>query len=176
MDRSHLPTELRLLDYDRMSELLNNPTFWSTPGTLASLLLIAKNGSILAHAYRVPRPTRVMRSDATAYSATYTAYMSTSGMNHGDSVTRVIDGQATVITAITSNILLAVTGTRLAATTSDTTKSSSSSSTSLANDHGAVDESSDFPESELEALLSITDDIISLLKSELSQMRWPEDF
>ncbi len=176
MERSQLPTELLLLDYKRMSELLNDPAFWSTPGTLTSLLLIAKNGSILAHAYRSPQSTRVMRSDATSYSATYTAFMSTAGSKPEDGVTRCIDGQATIITAITSNVLLAVTGRRPPATSSDTTQSSSSSSNSMANGRDTTDDSAELPQDELEALLSVSDELTSLLKTELSEMRWPEDF
>ena len=172
-----MPTELLLLDYKRMSELLNDPTFWSTPGTLTSLLLIAKNGSILAHAYGSPQATRLMRSDATSYSATYTACMSTAGSKPDDGVTRCFDGQATVITAITSNVLLAVTGGRPPAISSDTTQStSSSSSNSMANGHDAAEDPAEFPQDELEVLLSVSDELTSLLKTELSEMRWPEDF
>lgn len=176
MERSQLPTELLLLEYNRMSELLNDPTFWSTPGTLASLLLIAKNGSILAHAYRNPQSTRIMRSDATAYSATYTAYMGTTGTNNGDGVTRCIEGQATIITAITPNVLLAVTGKCPAETASDMTNSSISSSTSIIDEQNAPEDTSEFPQRELEGLLSTSDELTSLLKTELSEMRWPEDF
>ena len=176
MERSRLPTELLLLDYKRMSELLNDPTFWSTPGTLTSLLLIAKNGSILAHAYRTPPSTRVMRSDATSYSATYTAFMSSTGWKPEDGVRRCINGQATIITAITSNFLVAVTGRHPPATSSGTTQSSSSSSHSMANGHDATEDSTEFPQDELEALLSLSDDLTSLLKIELAEMRWPEDF
>src|SRR2546423_9276777 len=82
MERSKLPTELFLLDYARVSELLNDPTFWSTPGALTSILLIATNGSIFAHAYANTPSTRIMRSDGTSYSATYTAYMNIAGSNN----------------------------------------------------------------------------------------------
>jgi hypothetical protein len=176
MERSQLPTELLLLEYDRVSELLNDATFWSAPGTLASILLVATNGSILAHAYANPPSTRIMRSDATSYSATYTAYMNTAGTNHDSGVTRCVDGQATVITSVTAHVLLAVTGKTSDSTTSDRTISSSSSSISSSHHQEATNEPSEFPQRDLDTLLSISDELTSLLRAELSDMRWPEDF
>ena len=175
MERSHLPTELLLLEYDRMSDLLNDPTFWSTPGTVTSILLVATNGSILAHAYADPPSTRVMRSDATSYSATYTAYMNTAGTSHDNCVTRCVDGQATIITSVNGNVLLAVTGKASDSTTPDGT-ASSSSSISSSHHQQATNEPSEFPQHDLDILLSISDEITSLLRAELSDMRWPEDF
>ena len=174
MERAQLPTELLLLEYDRVSDLLNDPAFWSTPGSLTSILLVATNGSILAHAYANPPSTRVMRSDATSYSATYTAYMSTAGTSHENGVTRCLDGQATVITSVTAHVLLAVTGRSSDSTTADRTESSSSSISS-SHQQAAV-EASEFPQRDLDTLLSIGDELTSLLRAELSSMRWPEDF
>jgi hypothetical protein len=176
MERSQLPTELLLLEYDRMSELLNDPAFWSSPGTLTSILLVATNGSILAHAYANPPSTRTMRSEATSYSATHTAYMSTTGTNQDNGVTRCVDGQATVITSVAAHVLLAVTGKSSDSTTSDRTVSSSSSSFSSPNHQQAANEPSGFPQHDLNTLISISDELTSLLRAELSDMRWPEDF
>jgi hypothetical protein len=172
MERSQLPIELLLLEYDRISELLNDSTFWAAPGALTSILLVATNGSILAYAYANPPSTRVMRSEATSYSATYTAYMNTTGTNHDSGVTRCVDGQATVITSVAAHVLLAVTGRTSDSTTSDRMVSSSSSSFSSHHQQAAT-ESSEFPQHDL---LSISDELTSLLKAELSDMRWPEDF
>ena len=175
MERSQLPSELLLLEYDRVSELLNDPTLWSTTGLLVSILLVATNGSILAHAYASPPSTRIMRSDATSYSATYTAYMNTAGTNHDTGVTRCVDGQATIITPVTPHILLAVTGKASESTTADQTSSPSSSISS--SHHGqAANESSEFPQRDLDILISISEELGSLLKTELSDMRWPEDY
>jgi hypothetical protein len=176
MDRSQLPSELLLLEYDRVSELLNDSTFWSTTGLLVSILLVATNGSILAHAYANPPSTRIMRSDATSYSATYTAYMNTAGANHDTGVTRCVDGQATIITPITTHVLLALTGKASESTTADQTLSSSSSSISSSHHGQAANESSEFPQRDLDVLISISEELSSLLRTELSDMRWPEDY
>ena len=176
MERSQLPSELLLLEYDRVSELLNDSTFWSTTGLLVSILLVATNGSILAHAYANPPSTRIMRSDATSYSATYTAYMITAGTNHDTGVTRCVDGQATIITPVTPHVLLAVTGKASESTTADRTSTSSSSSISSSHHGQAANESSEFPQRDLDILISISDELGSLLRTELSDMRWPEDY
>jgi hypothetical protein len=177
MERSQLPSELLLLEYDRVSELLNDSTFWSTTSLLVSILLVATNGSVLAHAYANPPPTRIMRSDATSYSATYTAYMNTAGTNHDDTgVTRCADGQATIITPVTPHVLLAVTGKASESTTADRTSSSSSSSISSSHHGQAANESSEIPQRDLDILISISDELGSLLRTELSDMRWPEDY
>src|SRR4051794_23932716 len=176
MERSKLPSELLLLDYDRVSELLNDPTFWSTTGLLVSILLVATNGSILAHAYASPPSTRIMRSEATSYSATYTAYIHTAGTNHDTGVTRCVDGQATIITPVTPHILLAVTGKASESTTADRTSSPSSSFISSSHHGQAANESSEFPQRDLDILISISDELGSLLRTELSDMRWPEDY
>ena len=173
MERSQLPTELLLLDYDRISELLNDAAFWSTPGTLTSILLVATNGSILAHAYANPPSTRVMRSDATSYSATYTAYVNTAGASHESGVTRCVDGQATVIASVTPHVLLAVTG----RTSDSVLNRTGSSSSSISSSHQqAITEASELPQRDLDVILSINDELTSLLRAELSDMRWPEDF
>ena len=176
MEGSQLPTEVLLLEYDRVSELLNDPAFWSMPGVLASILLIATNGSILAHAYANPPSVRIMRSDATSYSATYTAYMNTAHTSHENGVTRCVDGQATVITSVAPHVLLAVTGKRSDSATSDKITSSSSSSTSSSHPQHTADEPSEFPQHDLDTLLSISHDLTSLLRADLSDMRWPEDY
>jgi len=174
MERSQLPTELLLLEYDRVSKLLNDPAFWTTADTLTSILLIATNGSLLAHAYSNPPSTRIMRSDATSYSATYTAYMNTAGAGHDNGVTRCVDGQATVITSVTPYVLLAVTG-RTSDTATPERTESSSSSLSSSHDQTAI-KPSQVSQRDLDTLLSISDELTSLLRAELSEMRWPEDF
>ena len=176
MERSQLPTELSLLEYDRISELLNDSTFWSAPGTLTSILLVATNGSILAHAYANPPSTRVMRSEATSYSATYTAYMNTTDTNQDNAVTRCVDGQATVVTSVAAHVLLAITGRTSDSTTSHRTRSSSSSSLFSSQDRKAAEEPSEFSQHDLDTLLSISVELTSLLRAELVDMRWPEDF
>ena len=176
MERSQLPTELLLLEYDQMSELLSDPSFWSAAGTLTSILLIATNGAILAHAYANPPSARIMRSDATSYSATYTAYMNTTGTNQDNGVTRCVDGQATVITSVAMHVLLAVTGKTSDSTIANRTRSSSSSSSSSPHDQKAVREASEVSQNDLDILLSISDELTSLLRAELADMRWPEDF
>ena len=175
MERPQLPNELFLLEYDRVSELLNDSTFWSTTGLLVSILLVATNGSILAHAYASPTSTRIMRSDATSYSATYTAYANTAGATPDTGVTRCVDGQATIITPVTPHVLLAVTGKASESTTADRTSSSSSPSISSSH-HEAANEYSEFPQRDLDILISISDELGSLLRTELSDMRWPEDY
>lgn len=176
MERSQLPTELLLLEYERMSELLNDATYWSAASILTSILLVATNGSILAHAYANPPATRVMRSEATSYSATYTAYVHATTTNPDTGVTRCADGQATVVTSVASHVLLAVTGKASDSTMSDRNMSSSSSSFSSLHGPKAAEPPSDFPQHDLDTLLSISDELTSLLRAELSEMRWPEDF
>jgi hypothetical protein len=176
MERPQLPTELLLLEYDRMSELLNDPSFWSAAGTLTSILLVATNGSILAYAYANPPSTRIMRSEATSYSTTYTAYMNTTGADQDNGVTRCVDGQATVITSVAAHVLLAVTGKTSDSMTANRTRSSSSSSFSSSHDQKPARDPSEFPQHDLDILLSISDELTSLLRGELSDMRWPEDF
>ena len=173
MDQSTRPHELLLLEYGRLSDLLNNAAFWDKPGALKSILLIARNGSVLAHAYSELPSTRSMRSDATAFSATYTAYMNTAPASVSQGVTRSSAEEATIITSIAANLLLAVSGSVPSESSQSDASTSTSSLTSASNEHAAV---GNFPQHELDTLISISDELTSILRDQLSEMHWPEDF
>jgi hypothetical protein len=117
-----------------------------------------------------------MRSEATSYGATYTAYMNTTGTNPDNGVTRCVDGKATVITSVAAHVLLAVTGKKSDSTAENRTRSSSSSSFSSSHDQKAARDPSEFPQHDLDILLSISEELTSLLRGELADMRWPDDF
>ena len=172
MDGSQVIPDLLLVDYARLSELLNDGSFWKTPGPLYSILLIAKNGSVLAHAYAKTPTTRVIRSEATSYSATFSAYADSKSADLTEGITCCTPGQATVITSITKHVFLAVTGRTSEPPDSEANPSSASSTSDLET---KADEPG-LPQDELDDLLSISDELTSLLRVELSTMLWPEDF
>ena len=101
--------------------------------------------------------------------------MSTASKGQDSGVTRFSNGQATVITPINKNVLLAVTGTKPDPTNQAESLSSSPSS-SLSAVQKKPTEAEEYPQRELETLMSVTNELTCLLRAELSEMRWPEDF
>ena len=174
MDRAKRPAELLLLEYSRTSKLLNDPAVWESSETLSSILLIATNGSVLAQAYTEPPRTIRVRAHATKYTATFAAYMNTAGNSEDEAVTRIVNGRATVIVSVTKDVLLAVTGKAPDALPSP----AGSTVASLSSDDQEQDsgDESEFPQDELEKLITISEELRPLLAAELSQMRWPEDY
>lgn len=178
-------TQICLLDSSRLSGLLKEALPWSE--NVSSLMVSARNGSVLAYAYKSSTPSiKNMRTTSTTVTAAYTA---------ASEETLVCESQDTgavsVITPIADHILLAVTGFDSAGgITIQGPEPSRSLQTDLHN--GPEDDDGEGDEEDLEAgaevskkaegrgrmrkeLESVSEELAEILRDELSGMEWPED-
>jgi len=171
-------TQVCLLDSSRLSSLLQDALSWND--NVASLMVSAKNGSILAYAFRKATPSiKDMRTLSTTMTAAYTV---------ASEDVLVFEAQNThamsVIAPIADHVLLAVNGPQSSSSNNDHHEP-------VGNDSTGEDEpSEDMNDSEGDApatehaedgeqrraeLEVVSQELSALLREELGGMRWPED-
>jgi hypothetical protein len=158
-----------LLDFARLSKLLEDALSWSPAAS--SLLVSARNGSILAYAFRSDTPSiKDMRTLSTTMTAAYTAASENTLVYESQSLNTI-----SIIGPIADHILLAVTGAR------NTTAAGDHAETPKEDEADADTENEDEEqedgtqvESRLE-LESISEELATILREELRNMRWPDD-
>jgi hypothetical protein len=169
-------TQVCLLDSNRLSSLLKDALSWSD--AVSSLLVSAKNGSILAYAFKTTTPSiKTMRTKSATMTAAYVA-ASESTLIFESQVT----GAISVITPVADHLLLAVNGAESdeAETTHQQLYSSHQQSTSgTQTDADAEDLDSDTNEEDRaqirQDLEFVSQELAGTLREELASMKWPDD-
>lgn len=169
--------QIRLLDSARMSKLLEDALSWSPAAS--SLLVCASNGSILAYAFRSQTPSiKDMRTLSTTMTAAYTAASENTLVYASQSTSTI-----SVIGPVADHILLAVTGVAPANATAGNAVAVDKDSTEARGNRDTVDEASEESEEEEDSaqaetrheLESISEELATILREELRDMRWPDD-
>ena len=155
-----------------MSKLLEDALSWSPTAT--SLLVSASNGSILAYAFRAAAPSiKDMRTLSTTMTAAYTAASENILVYESQS-----SSSTSVIGPIADHILLAVTGAN-ARIGDGQTRSDERSSKEVQADSDTDDEAlneDDGAQAEIRLELElISEELASVLRDELRDLKWPDD-
>jgi len=171
-------TQVCLLDSNRLSSLLRDALSWSD--AVSSLLVSAKNGSILAYAFKTTTPSiKTMRTKSATMTAAYAA-ASESTLIFESQVT----GAISVIAPVADHLLLAVNGAESdeAETTHQQLYSSRQQSTSGAQTDADAEEDLDSDTNEEDDRAQIRQDLefvsqelAGTLREELASMKWPDD-
>jgi hypothetical protein len=167
--------QISLLDSARMSKFLEEALSWSPAAS--SLLVSARNGSILAYAFRAETPSiKEMRTLSTTMTAAYIAASENTLVYESPS-----SATLSVIGPIADHILLAVTGIAPTSAYPRTEHALPQTSTSgeRTTDPDTADVSSE-EEDEAKAerrleLESISEEIATVLRNELRGLKWPDD-
>lgn len=166
--------QICLLDFARLSKLLEDALSWSPAAS--SLLVSANNGSILAYAFRSNTPSiKDMRTLSTTMTAAYSAASENTLVYESQSSNTV-----SVINPIADHVLLAVTGVAAAnaydgdAAVADKASWDEDNNTDAedAEDQGEEDRTQAETRFDLE---SISEELATILRAELRDMRWPDD-
>jgi hypothetical protein len=165
--------QIRLLDSVRMSKLLEDALSWSP--AVSSLLVSASNGSILAYAFRSDTPSiKEMRTLSTTMTAAYTAAAENTLVYESQSSSTI-----SVIGPVADHVLLAVTGAAPTNTTAGRAANSEDISTDAKEDTDTDDEEGEEEDSaQAETRLElelISEELATILREELRDMRWPDD-
>ena len=145
-------------------------------------MISATNGSILAYAFQDQTPEiKELRSLSTTVTAAYT------GASEGVLVFEAqISRAMSVVTPLTDHVLLAVTGPegkiseptsdRVGADMTNGTDADSGDSNKFSEGE-AEDDRDDGPQEQIRAdLETVSEQLTAALRTELSNIRWPEDF
>lgn len=166
--------QICLLDFARLSKLLEDALSWSPAAS--SLLVSANNGSILAYAFRSNTPSiKDMRTLSTTMTAAYSAASENTLVYESQSSNTI-----SVINPIADHVLLAVTGVAAAnaydgdAAVADKASWDEDNNTDAedAEDQGEEDRTQAETRFDLE---SISEELATILRAELRDMRWPDD-
>jgi hypothetical protein len=160
-----------------MSKLLEDALSWSPAAS--SLLVSASNGSILAYAFRSNTPSiKDMRTLSTTMTAAYVA---------ASENTLVYESQSShtisVIGPVADHVLLAVTGTTAAKPPDGHAASTDKAPREDGNEADTEDDEEEGEEGEEDSmqaetrleLESISQELATILREELRDMRWPDD-
>jgi len=165
-----------LLDSNRLSQLLHDALSWSDK--IASLMVSAKNGSILAYAFRDATPSiKSLRTLSTTMTAAYTVASEDILIFEAQNT-----GAISVITPIADHILLAVTGPSRGASKGmggsmyDHHDHRGEVDTPVDEVEDASDDDRDDDQEQLRTdLEGISQELASLLQDELADFKWPAD-
>ncbi|KIW62617.1 hypothetical protein PV04_10775 [Phialophora macrospora] len=170
-----------MLDSDRLSSLLEDALSWSDH--VSSLLVSAANGSILAYAYRHQAPKiKQIRTQSTTMATAYTIASEDMLVFEAQN-----NGAISVIAPVADRVLLSVTGPepKKAAPLQNGHASDQEQSTTdgLAPDEeqGEENDGEENGDGDTESqqiredLESVSQELVSALRAELSALRWPDD-
>jgi hypothetical protein len=174
-------TQVCLVDSGRLSGLLQEALSWNQ--TVTSLLVSARNGSIIAYAFRNTTPSiKAMRTRSTTMTAAYSV------ASEEVLVFEAQNSQAlTVIAPIADHVLLAVTGHE--STGSDpyeqhvhqAVRPKRTNGTNGLVDNEEEEEEDDDEDDEdrrdqiRSDLVTVNQELASILKEALSGLKWPDD-
>ncbi len=167
-------SQVCLLDSDRLSALLRDALAWSD--NVASLMVSALNGSILAYAYRSTTPSiKALRTQSTTVTAAYTVASEDVLVFEAQNT-----GAISVITPIADHVLLAVTGPEPKRTGTLQNGQVQESEHGLDGADEAHEGQNDLDEDEEHQQLRtdlgvVSQELARVLRAELSMMKWPED-
>lgn len=159
-----------------MSKLLEDALSWSPAAS--SLLVSATNGSILAYAFRSNTPSiKDMRTLSTTMTAAYVVASENTLVYESQSSNTI-----SVIGPVADHVLLAVTGTTAAkppdrhAPSTDRVPSEDGHEVDVEDDGEDGEEKEDCMQAETRLELeSINQELATILREELRDMRWPDD-
>lgn len=171
-------TQISLLDSRRLSSLLRDALSWND--NISSLLVSAKNGSILAYAFRGTAPSiKALRTMSTTLTAAYSV---------ASEDTLVFESQnscsLSVITSVADHLLLAVSssdGHEADRSTSNLYSVQPQEESEPTEREGLEEDQTDGQgeESRKEQLRkdleTVCEELAGILRDELAGMKWPED-
>lgn len=168
-------TQVRLVDSVRLSALLQEALSWNQ--TVTSLLVSARNGSILAYAFRNTTPSiKAMRTRSTTMTAAYSV------ASEDILVFEAQNSQAlTVIARVADHILLAVTGHEPAGPdpyeqhVHGALRPTRIHDSSKLNDDEEDEEEDDNIDQIRADLETVNQELANILREELSGLKWPDD-
>ena len=172
-------TQIALLDSARLSSLLKDALTWSK--SVASLLVSAKNGSILAYIFRGSTPSiKTLRTKSTTMTAAYSASADNTLIFESQD-----SGMLSVITSIGDHLLLAVSSGEHKQPQTSQALYSSAQEAGLESEDAEADSDVEDAENtqgiasrteetkhELEEVCS---ELADVLREELQALKWPED-
>jgi hypothetical protein len=173
--------QVSLLDSGKLSDLLQQALAWRE--AVASLMVSATNGAVLAYAFREGTPSmKDIRSLSTTTTTAYTV-ASEEVLVFEAQVSRALS----VVTPIADNILLAVQGYgREDGSTNEPVPGTTEQSINTSNGADAVNQSPGHDEPDTQYgrqrperiridLEHVSDELSAALRAEMRGMKWPED-